>query len=94
MACAVLECLFSSLILSVAGARGFIRYFRSLEISLGFTVIGYLCREFEVYCYSMVNPFPYVWEELFSYGSLIIPFTLFLPFLGGFTFEFTVCCEF
>jgi hypothetical protein len=60
-----------------------------VEVRLGFTVSSYQCREVRVYFYSAVDPVLYIWEELFSYGSLITPFPFFLQFQCGF-FNFTV----
>jgi len=90
MACAVVEFVFWSLVRHIAGASCFIRLFKPVEVRLGFTVSSYQCREIRVYFYSVMDPVLCVWEELFSYGSLIAPFPFFLPFQCGFFFKFTV----
>jgi len=88
MECAVVELV--GLILRVTGASCFSRYFKPVNVRLGFTVTCYQCREFRVYFYPALNPIPCVWEILFSYGSLITPFPFILPFQCGFFFKFTV----
>jgi len=88
MACAICVYVVWSLILRVAGARCVIRYFESVQVSLAFTMTSWLCRELRVYIYMAVNPVPYVWEELLSYGSIIKMFPFFLLFKCDFFFVF------